>query len=209
MSEYGAAEAGIIAFECPEGNMHVNMETVIVEQVDAKILVTNLTSRSFPIIRYELGDYIDLDEETKCPCGRKSYLIKEVTGRVGKNIYGIDNIYPSLTLYYIFKNIAVNYSIVLNYMVIQKRKGEIDMHFESRLSEEVKGYIKIEIKKYFGNDIAYNLLEEQDLANKSGKRKILYRNLTDFEARILKRLLVNTLTDKTKRKCRTANPDVN
>ena len=53
VSEYGAAEAGIIAFECPEGNMHVNMETVIVEQVDSKILVTNLTSRSFPIIRYD------------------------------------------------------------------------------------------------------------------------------------------------------------
>jgi len=34
ISEYGAAETGIIAFECPEGNMHVAMENVIVEEVE-------------------------------------------------------------------------------------------------------------------------------------------------------------------------------
>jgi phenylacetate-CoA ligase len=32
VNEYGAAEAGMIAFECPEGKMHINMETNIVEK---------------------------------------------------------------------------------------------------------------------------------------------------------------------------------
>lgn len=32
VSEYGSAESGLIAFECPEGgHMHINMENVIVE----------------------------------------------------------------------------------------------------------------------------------------------------------------------------------
>ena len=30
VSEYGAAETGIIAFECPHGKMHVNEEGVII-----------------------------------------------------------------------------------------------------------------------------------------------------------------------------------
>src|SRR5690606_4032961 len=71
VSEYGAAESGIIAFECAEGSMHVNMETCIVEVENGEILVTNLVSRSFPIIRYRLGDYIELDTHTKCLCGRE------------------------------------------------------------------------------------------------------------------------------------------
>lgn len=55
ISEYGAAESGLIAYECPEcGNMHINMENVIVEESEGEIVVTNLLSRSFPIIRYKL-----------------------------------------------------------------------------------------------------------------------------------------------------------
>src|SRR5690606_11264256 len=34
ISEYGSAEGGLIAFECVEGNMHINVENVIVEVED-------------------------------------------------------------------------------------------------------------------------------------------------------------------------------
>jgi phenylacetate-CoA ligase len=107
ISEYGAAETGIIAFECPKGKMHINMETVIVEEENNEVLVTNLISRSFPVIRYKLGDYIELDPGTRCDCGRVHPVIKEVLGRTGKVIYGKSGRYPSLTLYYVFKNLAI------------------------------------------------------------------------------------------------------
>mgnify|MGYP000282295428 CR=1 FL=1 len=52
VSEYSAAEAGLIAFECPVGNMHINVEHVYVEVDESdEILVTNLYSHYFPIIR--------------------------------------------------------------------------------------------------------------------------------------------------------------
>ena len=50
ISEYGAAETGIIAFECPKGAMHINMEGVLVEEINDEIIVTNLQLNSFPII---------------------------------------------------------------------------------------------------------------------------------------------------------------
>jgi phenylacetate-CoA ligase len=170
VSEYGAAEAGIIAFECDQGLMHVNMETCIVEEVDNKILVTNLYSKSFPIIRYELGDYIKLNKDLKCQCGKNSHIITEVTGRIGKNIYGISNVYPSLTLYYIFKNIAIKHDISLNYQVLQKVKGQLILMFEKKLTEEEKSHIDTEIAKYFSTDISYTLEEGQALFNQRKKK---------------------------------------
>ena len=171
ISEYGAAEAGIIAFECPEGHMHVNMETVIVEEVNSKIVVTNLISNSFPIIRYELGDYIVLDKDTRCKCGRNSHIIKEVTGRVGKSIYGKKEIYPSLTLYYIFKNLATNHNLTLNYQVVQKTKGEINIRLENEINDHERTLLAAEVKKYFNDDMIYLVTENQVLTSKSGKTK--------------------------------------
>ena len=37
VSEYGATESGIIAFECPHGKLHINMEGVIVEELIMKL----------------------------------------------------------------------------------------------------------------------------------------------------------------------------
>lgn len=171
VSEYGSAEAGIIAFECPEGNMHVNMETVAVEEFEKRIIVTNLVSNSFPIIRYELGDYIKLDEQSVCACGRESYIIKEVLGRVGKNIYGISRKYPSLTLYYIFKNLAIDHGVVLNYQAVQETKGFIEIRIEQPLSDRERQLIVAEIDKYFKEDVNYQISDNVRLISREGKLK--------------------------------------
>lgn len=171
VSEYGAAEAGIIAFECNEGNMHINMETVIVEEVKGQIVVTNLVSHSFPIIRYELGDHIVLDKKTKCSCGRHSHILKEVTGRVGKNIYGVNGTYPSLTLYYIFKNIAINHNRILNYQGVQTKEGCITLRIEQSLTALDQQLIETEMLKYFNEDLALTLIDNQKLVSGSGKTK--------------------------------------
>jgi phenylacetate-CoA ligase len=154
ISEYGAAETGIIAFECPEGNMHINMEGVIVEEINHEIVVTNLQMKSFPVIRYTLGDYIKLDEKhKKCKCGKQHLIIDEVTGRIGKSIYGFKGIYPSLYFYYIFKNIDTYNNIKLNYQVIQKDRGYLLVKIEQNLQNLDTEIIKKEFMKYFDTDI--------------------------------------------------------
>jgi len=180
ISEYGAAEAGIIAFECPEGNMHITMENVIVEEIDNKIYVTNLFSYSLPIIRYELGDYIVLDKEMKCKCGREHYIIKEVTGRIGKKIYGINSTYPTLTLYYIFKNIALSHNIELAYFGKQYKRGELILEIienKNISSEKIDTYITKEALKYFKNDVKIKIQIIQKIKSKNAKNK-------DFESYI-------------------------
>lgn len=172
ISEYGAGEAGLIAFECPEGgNMHINMEHVYVEVEDGEILVTNFLSRSYPIIRYKLGDAVTLaDPDFVCPCGRKHQVVLDVLGRVGKNIYGKKSIYPSLTFYYLFKNIALEHGVFLNYQAIQKEKGAVVLNIEKEAPEFLP-FIQREIVKYFKDDVVFSVHFGVKLHEKNGKLK--------------------------------------
>jgi phenylacetate-CoA ligase len=159
ISEYGAAEAGIIAFECPKGNMHINMEGVIVEVNEMnEILVTNLYSYSFPIIRYKLGDVVSLAAKSvTCNCGLHHPILIDVTGRIGKNIHGLTKKFPSLTLYYIFKNIYFNYNFELNYQAHQNIIGRLDIWLDIEITEFLSTIIKQEAFKYFETEIEVEL----------------------------------------------------
>ena len=174
ISEYGSAESGIIAFECPEGNMHLNEETCIVECIDGKAIVTNLVAMSFPTIRYDLGDYIELSD-IECDCGRKHKVLKEVTGRVGKNIIGFNNKYPSLTLYYIFKNIALSSGLELTYRCEQSTIGFLTVYLEVEVTEHLISLLDSEFGKYFKNDIKCEYVEKATVRVKG-------RKLKDFES---------------------------
>lgn len=172
ISEYGATESGIIAFECPKGNMHINMEGVIVEEIENEIVVTNLQMKSFPIIRYKLGDYISLaDKQTTCSCGRQHRILEEVTGRIGENVEGFKGVYPSLYFYYIFKNLVKKIDLKLNYQILQEEKGILIFNIEQCLSKVEEQALKIEIEKYFDHDITYFINSEQKLISDNKKFK--------------------------------------
>lgn len=59
---YGAKEVNGIAISCPYDNkLHVIQDNVFVEQTEAnEILVTSLKNKVFPIIRYKLGDIVEI-----------------------------------------------------------------------------------------------------------------------------------------------------
>lgn len=94
-NEYGSRDGGLIAHECPAGNLHILGEHVIVEvdQPDphgiGDLLITNLDSFGMPFIRYRIGDRGALSNES-CRCGLPMPILKELQGRandfmVGKN----------------------------------------------------------------------------------------------------------------------------
>jgi phenylacetate-coenzyme A ligase PaaK-like adenylate-forming protein len=78
--EYAASECMNIAFSCQTGALHLNADWVILEPVDergqpvpagqpsAETLLTNLSNRVQPLIRYQLGDSITMLAEP-CSCG--------------------------------------------------------------------------------------------------------------------------------------------
>ena len=89
--EYGARDGGILAFECPQGNLHLTAENVFLEVVDpctgepadtGLILVTDLNNYVQPRLRYVLGDWGALaPTEERCSCGRGLPLLAALEGR--------------------------------------------------------------------------------------------------------------------------------
>jgi phenylacetate-coenzyme A ligase PaaK-like adenylate-forming protein len=63
--EYGAVETGPIAYTRPEGGFRVFWRSNLVEAIGEgsrrRVLVTSLYPRAFPLMRYEIGDEVDLD----------------------------------------------------------------------------------------------------------------------------------------------------
>jgi phenylacetate-CoA ligase len=181
ISEYGAAETGIIAFECPAGQMHINTEGVVIEtNEESEIIVTNLITKSFPVIRYKLGDYVKLDLNFKtCSCGLNHPILEEVTGRIGDIIYGKDYIYPSLYFYYIFKNLDKEQQITLTYQVFQEKKGELIFAIKEPMQESQIEKLKVEIIKYFNNDITFIIKPNEPMIyGRTSKMKSFISKLT-------------------------------
>lgn len=97
-NQYGSREIPNIACECQHGNQHVFTDMVylesILEEGADKLIITSLTNRTMPFIRYDIGDSGTL-KAGDCPCGspfpmmdmgvcRSNDLIKT---RSGKTIY--------------------------------------------------------------------------------------------------------------------------
>jgi phenylacetate-CoA ligase len=92
-NRYGSREVGDIACECEEHEgLHVCAPTHYVEILRSngsparpgevgEIVVTLLTNRSMPLIRYRIGD-MGAWAEKSCSCGRSWPLLEKVTGRV-------------------------------------------------------------------------------------------------------------------------------
>ena len=80
---YGAREHGWIAAECPgERRLHTNVAGHILEtDAEGQLLVTDLRSDAMPMLRYVLGDVVELGA-ADCPCGDSRPVIKELAGRI-------------------------------------------------------------------------------------------------------------------------------
>lgn len=127
-------------------------------------------SHSFPIIRYKLGDAIELaPDDFLCSCGRAHPVLLNVLGRVGKVVRGKAKDYPSLTFYYVFKNIALKKGIALNYQVIQEQIGHLQINIEQPYSEVAHKAIQEEMHRYFSDDVSFEVSFSQQLHTYDGK----------------------------------------
>ena len=137
-----------------------------------------MINKSFPVIRYKLGDYIKLNNlEHKCECGLNHPIIDDILGRVGKQVKGYKNIYPSLVFYNVFKNLSKKYKLKLNYQIIQVEIGKLNVNIEQELSLKGKSLIIFELNKYFKKDVEFLIFDQVQLHSKKGK-------LVDFISKI-------------------------
>lgn len=93
VSEYGSVETGVIAYDCPCGLQHIAQEYLEVEVLGedgvirsagkGQAIVTHFFGRKLPLIRYRLGDMIEILEADR-PC-RHGMLGKAIASLYGRN----------------------------------------------------------------------------------------------------------------------------
>jgi phenylacetate-coenzyme A ligase PaaK-like adenylate-forming protein len=90
---WGSTEIGVHAVGCGHGaGLHVCEDEVVLERVDAegmpvgpdqpaaRTLATGLANRTFPFIRYDLGDDVTM-LPGECPCGSSMTRVADILGR--------------------------------------------------------------------------------------------------------------------------------
>lgn len=81
--EYGCTESDIIAFECEYGKLHIMSHNIFIENNpnSGGVVYTDLNNSATPLIRYELGDNVVIDNNCNCDCNRALPVITHLEGR--------------------------------------------------------------------------------------------------------------------------------
>lgn len=156
-NEYGAVEAGLFAYECPHGSMHINEESVyIYTDKNNNIFVTELYNHSMPLINYKIDDVVNISDR-QCSCGRTSRLINKIEGRLCDYVIKPDGSKISQYIfYYIIKeldDIGFRNSII-KYKIIQQQNCFIfNIIPDKGYKNAVKDYIRKRMYKEIGKTI--------------------------------------------------------
>jgi phenylacetate-coenzyme A ligase PaaK-like adenylate-forming protein len=134
ISSYGATEAGYVLMECAEGKLHqvssscrIDIEYLRPEYGQpnlGRLLLTTLTNPWRSLIRFDVGDLVEIDTTGACPCGcNDGYIFRQIAGRSANLTYSVNGL--PITTAAVEEAIA-DCSEVAEYQVIQK-SGRYDV----------------------------------------------------------------------------------
>lgn len=117
--EYGCGEVGIVAFECREGNLHINADNVILEVINGSTVVTELHAKATPLIRYRLGDSTTISE-TECSCGCGFPILENVAGRESDMLEIGGKRLHCQALNYVFLGFQAYRKLISQFQIVQR-----------------------------------------------------------------------------------------
>jgi len=176
---YGMTEGVANIFECEHGSLHVDETYSFVEFIKDednpmlyKIVGTQYHNKAFPLIRYDTGDRVILDNDHElCKCGRKSRKVKEIIGRDteylllkdGRKIVRVGMLFAS----------AYN---VNKAQIVQHTKGHAEFYIikGSSYSQKDEDELIGSIIQLLGVDFKYDIIYTDTLrTTRSGKTRLI------------------------------------
>lgn len=157
MDYYGARDAGLACFEVQKGCYHIGYNT-IVETIDeyepntGTLLSTNILNYSFPLIRYQLGDIIEQDNN---PTEYNGQICRKVIGRTS-NVIKLEN-GRSLS--------ATGISMIMKEFDVKafdfRKSGTLELTLRIKknigYTKEQEALIRNTFEKYIGEDCFLNI----------------------------------------------------
>lgn len=158
VGEYGARDAGILAFQCPRGGLHVTAENAVLELIDpvsgrpassGAVAVTDLNNLTQPRLRYLLGDWATWGDD--CSCGMNLPVLAGVEGREDAILVAENG---SLVHGHVVAHIARNIEGIHQIQLLQKSREEIRIFVvtsSSSLSEGISTELIGKLRQWLGS----------------------------------------------------------
>ena len=158
-NQYGSREIPNIACECRQGHMHVFTDMVMLESVplenENRLLVTSLTNRLMPMIRYDIGDTGRL-LDGECACGlpfplmemelcRQNDLIRTRCGRTVHPSYFNRLLYGQTQIrqyQWVQRDLD---RLVLNLVTAQPLSAETLALLDTRIHKDVDAHMMLDV----------------------------------------------------------------
>lgn len=193
--EYSSVEFGMIAGMCRENRMHVFSDNVILEILDengrklpagepGEVVLTSLNSFAMPFIRYRIGDYSTITEET-CSCGLSFPTIGRIEGRKDDSFILKDGRrIPAWQIYEIverpLEEFGMDRLVLRDFYLVQKDHSLAEFFFVrgGDFRETYIEELKNKAKELFGNGFVLKINELNDIQRvRSAKRKYIHREI--------------------------------
>ena len=139
VNQYGCREFWVLSYECPGRSMHAWTDNLLMEVVHqdgrsvspgetGELVVTSLTNRIMPLIRYRLGDLVQMFPSS-CPCRDSHPILTPVEGRLGSLIVTREGTYTGHILTKVFYPLFRCYGQLLReYQVVQRDRDHLDVY---------------------------------------------------------------------------------
>jgi phenylacetate-CoA ligase len=179
INRYAAQEFGVLAQECPNGKLHLNVASYIFELLAldsdspaalgqlGRVAITDLFSHAMPLIRYDIGDLAVLSPDL-CPCGNSTPALAQLQGRLVETI--LDTRGQMLSPFVLVNNLR-EVNGVTQFRFMQKTADTYELMLVAAPGFKEEATIERLLRGYLGEDatIAINRLD-QIPALRSGKR---------------------------------------
>lgn len=175
--EYGSSETGIIGIE-REGVMQASDELFYLEtDENGSLLITSLFNYAFPLIRYRVGDLVELSRD---PAQRKT-IIQKIMGR-SDDLIRLPNgkIAAGLTMYYISRDLLDQMSRIKEIYVTQTQLSSFKVFYVGEhLSDKEELQIRRSFDAYLQPGLHLEIVKADTIRRKSnGKLQMFHSELT-------------------------------
>ncbi len=184
-NQYASSEGAPFIFECVNGKLHMELQSGVFEVLDeddqpakaGRLVVTSFTTEGTPLIRYDIGDSIELSDEV-CTCGNNNPLVNEILGRVDDYIYSPEN--GKINLGNVSNTLKDTTGIV-KFQAIQDTLDALQIKLVVDQDEYNQAIERTFIKNWedrVGQGMKIELTYVQDIPNEaSGKYRIIKNNI--------------------------------
>jgi phenylacetate-CoA ligase len=180
-NEYGCAEMDILAFEDENFDWIMSSENVYFEVVDdngnvlpqgveGRLIITSLSNKAMPFIRYELGDIAKIGKNKK-----NTPILSALTGRTNEfAILPNGRKVPALTFYYITKTLIQEEYKIKEFVIKQTSIYDFVFEYvaENSLNQNACNKIQIAMDEYLEPGLRAHFLKMPEIERtKAGKLK--------------------------------------